>query len=127
MKFRLSNLALALVAATVLGGAPAFADGDADAGKKVFNKCKACHALEAGKNRIGPSLHGIIGRESGKAEGFKYSDAMMNAGITWTDENLSQYLEKPKDFIPGNKMAFVGLKKEDDREDVIAYLKANAM
>lgn len=127
MKFRLFNLALALAAIAVLGGAPAFAAGDAEAGKKVFNKCKACHTLEVGKNRIGPSLHGIIGRESGKAEGFKYSDAMMNAGVTWSDENLSKYLENPKEFVPGNKMAFVGLKKDDDRADVIAYLKANAM
>ncbi len=127
MNVRLFNLALALAAATILTSASAFAAGDADKGKKVYNKCKACHALEAGKNKIGPSLHGVIGAKAGMVEGFKYSDAMMNSGITWTDENLSQYLEKPKDFIPGNKMAFVGLKKEDDRADVIAYIKDNAM
>ena len=110
-----------------LGSTAALAEGDAAKGKKVFNKCKACHSLEEGKKKIGPSLHGIIGSEAGKVEGFKYSQAMLDSGITWTVENLDAYLEKPKEFMPGNKMVFVGLKKPEQRADVIAYLKEEAM
>lgn len=106
-----------------LAAAPASADGDAKAGKKVFNKCKACHALEAGKSKIGPSLHGIIGRTAAGVVGFKYSDAMKSSGVVWTDEKLDAYLTKPKEFMPGNKMVFACLKKEKQRADVIAYLK----
>lgn len=102
----------------------ALADGDAEAGKKVFNKCKVCHTVEAGQNKIGPSLAGVVGRVAGAVEDFKYSDAMKNSGVTWDEETLDKYLENPKEFIPGNKMAFAGLKKEDDRENVIAYLQS---
>ena len=98
-----------------------------DAGKKVFTRCKACHTIdEGGKNRVGPNLHNIVGRESGTAANFKYSQAMMDSNIVWTEENLDQYLTKPKAFIPKNKMAFIGLKKEADRENLIAFLKANS-
>ncbi|MDT8343808.1 MAG: cytochrome c family protein [Thermohalobaculum sp.] len=116
---------LALLAALIAD--PALADGDADKGQKVYNKCKACHAVgEGARNKIGPALNGVVGREIASAEGFSYSDAFLARkaeGFTWTEENLEAYLEKPKDFIPGNKMSFAGLKKEDEREDVIAYLK----
>lgn len=110
-------LLISLMAGTV------HAEGDIEAGKKVFNKCKACHALEAGKKKVGPSLHGILGRPAGGMEGFKYSKAMMESGVEWTEENLDKYLTKPKEFIPGNKMIFPGLKKEQQRADVIAYIK----
>ena len=100
----------------------AHAEGDAAKGKKIYNRCKACHSLDAGKNKVGPSLHGVIGREAGMVEGFKYSDAMKDSGVTWTAENLDAYLENPKKFMPKTKMAFAGLKKEKDRQDVIAYL-----
>ena len=103
--------------------AAAMAD-DVEAGKKVFNKCKVCHSLAPGENKIGPSLAGVIGRPAGSVEGFKYSDAMKNSGITWNEETLDKYLADPKGFIPGNKMAFAGLKKEEDRKNVIAYLKS---
>lgn len=116
-------LSLAVCGLVWLAAAPVSAGGDAEAGKKVFNKCKACHALEAGKKKIGPSLHGIIGSTAGSSEGFKYSDAMKSSGVVWTDENLDAYLAQPKEFMPGNKMVFVGLKKEAERADVIAYLK----
>lgn len=104
----------------------ALADGDADAGKKVFNKCKVCHSLEAGENKIGPSLAGVIHRPAGTVEGFKYSDAMSGAGLTWDEETLDKYLTDPKGFIPGNKMAFAGLKKEADRQNVIAYIESES-
>jgi len=104
---------------------PALADGDPEAGEKVFNKCKACHSLEEGKNKVGPSLHGVIGREAASVDGFKYSKAMQESGLTWDEETLEKYLEKPRDVVPGTRMAFAGLKKEDDIENVIAYIKAN--
>jgi cytochrome c len=108
---------------TAISGA-ALADGDAEAGKKVFNKCKICHTLEAGVNKVGPSLAGIVGRPAGAVEGFKYSEAMTGSGLTWDAATIDQYLADPKGFVPGNKMAFVGLKKEEDRANVIAYLQS---
>jgi cytochrome c len=112
----------ALVLMTGTATAQTAAAGDAAAGEKVFNQCKACHTVEAGKNRIGPSLHGVVGREAGKVEGFKYSQPMKDSGMTWTPENLDKYLADPKATIPGNKMAFAGLKSPQDRANVIAYL-----
>ena len=110
------------VALGVSGGAYA---GDADAGKKVFNKCKACHTVNAGgKNRVGPNLHGVVGRAAGAVEGFKYSKAMADSGVTWTEDQLDAYLENPRKAMKGTKMAFPGLKKADDRANVIAYIQA---
>lgn len=103
---------------------PALAEGDAAAGKKVYNKCKACHALVEGKNRVGPSLYKIIGRPAGSIEGFKYSKAMKESGLTWDEETLAKYLTKPKELVPGTRMAFPGLRKEADLENIIAYLKS---
>src|SRR3989304_6132891 len=90
-------------AASAWAGGPAGA-GDAEAGKKVFNKCKACHDLVAGKNKVGPSLNGLFGRSSGTVEGFKYSGAMKGAGIVWGGGTIDAYLADPKGNIPGNKM-----------------------
>ncbi|MGF1592119.1 MAG: c-type cytochrome [Kiloniellaceae bacterium] len=119
--------ALTITAFTALAGlaGPALAEGDAAAGEKVFNKCKACHTVEAGKNRVGPSLYNIIGKAPAAVEGFRYSKGMEEfaADHVWDDETLSAYLETPKDVVKGTKMAFVGLKKPEDRADVIAYLK----
>ncbi len=118
--------ALTVLAIAGLAG-NALADGDAAKGEKVFAKCKACHMVGPdAKNRVGPALTGIVGRTAGSAADFKYSDAMKakNAeGLVWTEENIKSYLADPKGFVPGNKMTFAGLKKEDDRENVIAYLK----
>ena len=96
--------------------------GDAEAGQKVFRKCKACHSLKEGKNGAGPSLHGIMGASAASADGFRYSNAMKNSGITWNAETLAGYLADPKGYVPGNKMAFRGLRKDVDIENVIAYL-----
>lgn len=101
-------------------------EGDAAAGATVFNKCKACHDAETGKNKVGPSLKGVIGRTAGTHEGFKYSKAMTDAGaggLVWDEAKIAQYLKDPKRFVPGNKMAFPGLKKDDEIANVIAYLK----
>jgi cytochrome c len=104
--------------------APAAADGDAANGEKVFRKCKACHTVEEGKNRVGPSLFGVVDRSVASVKGYKYSEAMIafGAGKTWTPELLDTYLAKPKDLVPGTKMSFPGLMKDTDRADVIAYL-----
>jgi len=124
---RLSTLLLAATLPTLVltaaGVARAVEAGDPTLGKKVFAKCQACHSLEAGKNKIGPSLHGLIGRKAGAIEDFKYSDAMKNSGFTWDEATLDKYLTSPKTAIPGNKMVFPGLTKPDDRANVIAYLK----
>ncbi|MGI9494154.1 MAG: c-type cytochrome [Geminicoccaceae bacterium] len=101
----------------------AMAEGDPTAGEKVFKKCKACHVIDKKKNRLGPHLIGVFGRTSGTMEGFKYSKAMQEAAITWDETTIDEYLADPKGYIPKNKMAFVGLKKEEDRANLIAYLK----
>ena len=114
-----------LVIITVLLSAstmPASAN-DAERGQKVFNKCKACHAVKEAKHKIGPHLIDLFGRISGSLEGFRYSSAMVEAATVWNEETLDAYLRKPRQAMKGTKMAFVGLKKKEDRDDVIAYLK----
>ncbi len=111
------GLALTMVSAT------AMAEGDPAKGEKVFKKCQACHTIEeGGKNKIGPNLFGVVGREAAKVEGFKYSSAMADSGLTWDEATLDQYLTKPRSFLKGTKMSFAGIKKEDQRADLIAYL-----
>jgi len=100
--------------------------GNAANGERVFAQCRACHVVEAGVNRVGPSLWGLIGRTAGSIEGFKYSPANKNSGLVWSEEQLFTYLEAPQRTIPGTYMAFAGLKKPQDRADVIAYLKTKA-
>jgi cytochrome c len=115
-------LMVAAVSAVMLSAGAVRAQ-DVDAGKKVFNQCRACHVLDKTTNRVGPHLGGVIGRKAGSVEGFSYSDAMKNSGITWDEESLAKYLKDPKGFIAGNKMAFAGVKKDDDLKNLIAYLK----
>lgn len=106
--------------------ANAYADGDAGKGEKVFKKCKACHDVGAdAKNKVGPELNGIVGRPVASIESFKYSKAMTEFGAggkVWDEATLTEYLHKPKALVPKTKMAFAGLKKDDDIENVIAYL-----
>jgi cytochrome c len=97
---------------------------DAEAGKAVFNKCRACHDIgEGAKNKVGPHLNNTFGRKAGSLEGFNYSDAMKNSGIVWDEANLDAYIADPKGKIPGNKMVFAGIKDEIDRKNLIAFLK----
>ena len=96
---------------------------DPEAGKKVFKKCGACHAVGPGaKNKVGPQLNGLNGRAAGSIEGFKYSAAMKKSGITWDEENFLEFIAKPRKKIKGTKMIFGGVKDELDRDDLYAYI-----
>ena len=95
---------------------------DAAAGQAIFNRCKICHSLEAGKNTVGPSLHGLFGRKAGTVESYTYSEAMKSSGIVWGDDTLAKYLRDPKALVPGDKMAFPGIKDDNQLADLLAYL-----
>lgn len=104
----------------------ALADGDAAAGAQVFKKnCMVCHNATEAKNKVGPTLQGVVGRPVASVADFKYSDAMkkFGEGKTWTEDELKAYLPNPKDLVPGTKMAFAGLKSPDDIANLVAYLK----
>src|SRR5512138_31418 len=122
------EIATAAGLALALSAAPALAEGDAASGEKIFKRCAACHAVgDEAKHKVGPHLNEVVGRAAGGAEGFKYSKAMAEAGAAgtvWSDETLDAYLADPKGYIKGNRMSFAGLRKEDERADVIAYLKS---
>jgi cytochrome c2 len=109
-----------------LAAAGAATAQDAANGEKIFKKCAACHVVNEAKNKVGPSLHGVFGRTAGTVEGFKYSESMIQHGkdgLVWTAETISEYIADPKGYIPKNKMAFPGIKKPEERADVIAYLE----
>jgi len=97
--------------------------GDADHGAVIFKQCLLCHTNEQGKNKIGPSLWGVVGRHSATIADYTYSPAMKAADKVWDEATLNVYLTKPQAMVPGTKMTFFGLPKEQDRLDVIAYLK----
>jgi len=103
--------------------ADVLAGADAAKGAKVFGKCKACHKLEDGVNATGPSLFAIVGRAIGSSEGFRYSGAVAELGGNWDADALNEFLTSPKAFAPGTKMTFAGLKKIQDRANLIAYLQ----
>lgn len=117
----------ALAAVMLLAAAPlsAHADGDPANGEKLFRQCKACHTVEAGKNRVGPTLHDLFGRKAGTVDSFaNYSEGLKASGIQWNAATLDPYLANPKAVIPDSRMAFAGVAKPEDRADLIAYLEA---
>ena len=99
---------------------------DAAAGEKTFALCRSCHVLEEGVNRVGPSLHNIVGSTAGSVAGYNYSEANKNSGVTWTTEMLFEYLASPKAFMPGTKMVFPGIKNAQDRANLVAYLESQS-
>jgi cytochrome c len=111
---------------TISGATFAQFTGNAAAGEAVFIQCKTCHVTDPGVNRIGPSLHDIVGRAAGQVAGYNYSPANKNSGITWSEAKLFQYLENPQRVIPGTKMAFAGIQDNQKRADLIAWLKTQA-
>ena len=113
----------ALVIAVAAAASSAALAQDVAAGKSSFNKCLACHAIgEGAKNKVGPELNGLNGRKSGTVEGYSYSDANKNSGITWNEAVFKEYIKDPKAKIPGTKMAFAGIKKETEVNDLWAFL-----
>lgn len=107
-----------------IASASAAQAGDAVAGEKIFKRCMACHMVgENAKTRVGPVLNGLIGRKAGTYEGFKYTEANKNSGLVWDEATLATYLKNPRATIPGTSMTFPGIKKDQEIDDLIAYLK----
>ena len=119
---RCPSLTLGIVASLTFATSTAMA-ADVEAGKVAFKKCALCHTTEPGKNKIGPSLFGVVGRKAGSLDNFSYSEAMKNFDHTWDAETLDTYLADPRAMVPGTKMIFPGIKDKTEREDVIAYLE----
>lgn len=123
-----NRLLLAAAAAFALGVTPAAFAQDAAAGQRVYNQCRACHTIDSGgRNGVGPNLHGVVGRRAGTISAFRYSAhlrELAEGGLTWTPENLDRYLANPKDVVPRGSMAFAGLRQEQQRKDLIAYLQS---
>lgn len=114
---------LALAAAAAFAVAPAAAQ-DIAAGEKSFAKCRACHQVgPTAKNVVGPKLNGIFGRQAGSVDGFRYSDANKNSGVTWNAEVFATYIKDPRAFMPGNRMAFPGVKNDQEIKDLTAFLQ----
>ncbi|HST95651.1 MAG TPA: cytochrome c family protein [Microvirga sp.] len=115
---------LVLSAALLLAGFSSAQAQDAAAGEKVFTQCRACHQVgESAKNGVGPVLNGLFGRHSGSVEGYNYSPANKNSGITWDEATFRDYIKDPRAKIPGTKMVYAGLKDEKRVDDLVAYLK----
>lgn len=103
-------------------------EADYEAGRRVFAQCRSCHTIDEGApHRVGPNLHGVFGRDVGTAEGFNYSAAVQAADFTWDADHLDHWLANPQTFLPGNRMAFAGVRDETQRRDLIAYLMAETM
>ena len=100
-----------------------YVSANVDNGARIFRRCQACHKLEDGANGVGPHLYGVVGRDIASADGFNYSDALSGIDGAWTLDQLSAWIENPREFAPGNRMGFAGLKDEQDRADLMAYLQ----
>jgi cytochrome c len=123
MRKGLNAATLAVGALVALGIVAGSARAQSE-GEKDFKKyCSACHTTEPGKNKIGPSLAGVVGRKAGSEPGFQYSEANKKSGLTWDEATLDKYLTDPRKMVPGTKMAFAGVKKDDERKAIIDYLK----
>ncbi len=122
MRFR-PLLACLAAAGMAMSASAAYAQGDPAQGQRAFNKCRTCHELDRELNKIGPHLVGVFGREAGAVEDFNYSDALKESGVVWDDETIAEYVRNPRDFIPGNRMAFAGIRNDQEIEDLLAYLR----
>ena len=101
-------------------------DGDAEAGSQIWRQCQACHVLDEEQNRVGPHLVGIVGRDMASIDGFRYSNALLDLqGGIWSPDELDAYLTNPRNYAPGTRMSYPGLRDEDDRRDLLAYLNEN--
>jgi cytochrome c len=121
MRFAASFLVLSVVL-PFAAARPSLAE-DVEAGKTAFKKCALCHTTEAGKNKVGPSLFGVVGRKPASLDGYNYSEAMKKFDHPWDSQTLDTYLADPRTTVPGTKMIFPGIKDEKERQDVIAYLE----
>jgi len=123
----LTSVAQAQEVETILAGlGETYVSANLENGGRVFRRCQSCHTVEeGGRNMVGPNLHGVFGTVSGSKDGFRYSPALTGAEITWDAETLDGYLANPRTYIPRNRMSFPGLRDEDDRRDVIAWLAVN--
>ena len=104
----------------------AFEIADASAGSRLWSQCRACHALEAGRNGVGPYLHGVVNRDIGAVDGFNYSGALSAAADVWTPENLSAFIENPAGWAPGTSMSYRGMSSAQDRANLIAYMESES-
>ena len=118
------NIILKVITLLCAAFAPALslADCDVAAGKKQYNKCSACHSIEPGVQLMGPSLHGLIGRQVGSLDDFVYSQALEEAGFEWTEQSLSEFLENPMQYVPGTVMPFGGMRKAEQRDALVCYI-----
>lgn len=121
-----TSFAITLVAVATFAAAPAaFAEADVDNGKKIFVKCGICHSIEKDAAKVGPSLHGVLGRKAGTLASFKlYSKAMKESEVVWSDKTIAEFLKSPRDYIKGTRMIFAGLKDDKAIADLLAYIKS---
>ncbi len=118
------QMILAAALALVASGGVATAAGDAAAGETTFRVCRTCHQIgEGARNFVGPELNGVVGRKAGTVPGYNYSDANKNSGVTWDEATLEKYLKRPRDVVPGTKMAYPGMAADVDIANVIAFLR----
>lgn len=113
-------------APTESGGNELLAQGDAEAGKRIYILCQSCHTInEGGNNKVGPNLYGVYGAVAAGVDGFVYSEALQGAGIVWDEATLDKWIEKPVGLVPGTTMLFAGVKDKQQRADLIAYMRQN--